>query len=570
MLAFDKVHYSIYLHSRNTFMRQHAYFAAVHRGMNNLAHVRRTTDKFNFSHVAHLHHHPSKLSKLFVHILFHANTMTRLPSLARRLWLFGLIWIILCTTFYRADSFTVSTSTSSSSASTAVWKNDDDKRPAPQGLYVHIPFCRRRCRYCDFAIVPIGNLREEVVDDNDNIPRAQQTKLLFQTYTDAIVQEIRSLAISRNNETDDDVDRKVCLETLYFGGGTPSLAPLSMLQTIMDAIRQSFTLSDNLEFTMEMDPGTFDLDKLKGFQALGVNRISLGVQSFNDTVLEYLGRFHRQRDIQQSLECIKQVYGCNDSVNYSLDLIASLPGVSLADWCATLTTATTQLDPPPRHISVYDLTIEEGTVFGKWYEDEEKDYARPTISSTMASILPLPTPKESAFMYQYTSGYLRAAGYEHYEISSYAQQGYRSRHNSLYWGYDTMWYAAGLGAASWVDSQRVSRPRAMADYVHWIQNGQPALARDEEDEEEDSILSRLQNVVLTRLRTKEGLDLDWVRHRFGPAYAQAIARGARPEDFPSLVAYESPNLRLVDSTGFLFSNMVLSSIFLELEDVEAT
>ena len=464
-------------------------------------------------------------------------------------------------------SIHVASKTSSSSTSFSC----SSSSPASVGLYVHIPFCRRRCRYCDFAIVPIGNHHQSNAGDSS---QQQQQQLLFHSYTQAVEREIRSYTSPAT------VDDRVTLDTIYFGGGTPSLAPLSMIQTIVHAIREEFTLSSNLEFTMEMDPGTFDRTKLEGLRQLGVNRISLGVQSFDDSVLEYLGRFHRRKDIDSSIELLYDVFGPH--CNYSIDLIASLPGVSLADWCTTLATAARM---EPAHISVYDLTIEAGTVFGKWYNTLDESYNDPkspkmsSSSSSSATIpaRPLPSPEESAFQYQYASGYLRAAGYDHYEISSYALPSRRSQHNSLYWGYDTTWYAAGLGATSFVpkDGGLLARPRALADYIDWVTRGGPKSIeeetqqqqQDDDDNDDDTIESRLQDLVLKRLRTVEGLDLNFVAQHYGQVYVDAILRGACLEDLSALVIHEPPILRLIDSKGFMFSNSIISSIFVTLEEV---
>lgn len=318
--------------------------------------------------------------------------------------------------------------------------------------------------------------------------------------------------------------------------------------------------------------GTFDREKLQGFKSLGVNRISLGVQSFDDKVLEYLGRFHRKIDIDRALQDLQAVYGAD--CHYSLDLIASLPGITLADWCTTLHSAT-QLQPTPQHLSVYDLSIEDGTVFGKWYDEniqnvELRQLDKAGGGSTAGSIRPLPTPTESAFQYQYTAGYLRAAGYEHYEISSYARPGFRSRHNSLYWGYNSTWYATGLGATSWVQGKLNARPRAMSDYIQWVKDGQPDFSESIDDTDEpNSLIDRLQNLVMTRLRTSEGLDLDLVRQQYGSSCVDAIFKGACLEELKELVVYEAPTLRLIDSKGFMFSNSILSSIFLALDELEA-
>ena len=209
------------------------------------------------------------------------------------------------------------------------------------GLYIHIPYCRRRCRYCDFAIVPIGPQENHEMNDGFQI--------MNDNYTKAIFREIDSIKSSS----------RIVLRSVYFGGGTPSLAPVSTLQAIMERIKQGpFQLQDDCEITIEMDPGTFTAEKLQAVKNLGFNRISLGIQSFNDSILESLGRVHRFKDISESISILDQVYG--DSINYSIDLISGLPGLSLAEWAETLSQATL-LSPKPSHLSVYDLQIESGT-----------------------------------------------------------------------------------------------------------------------------------------------------------------------------------------------------------------
>jgi oxygen-independent coproporphyrinogen-3 oxidase len=305
------------------------------------------------------------------------------------------------------------------------------------GLYVHIPYCRRRCRYCDFAIVPIGpSASTETFDDELQEDKATQGfRKMDATYRDAIVKEISLITKTAGNSM-------IPLRSIYFGGGTPSLAPIETLDAILSAVRDGgpFALESNAEISIEMDPGTFSLSKLKSIKKMGFNRVSLGVQSFHDPVLESIGRCHRREDILESISLLHQVYG--DNVNYSIDLISGLPGVSLAKWVETLEMATSL---SPSHLSIYDLQVESGTVFGKWYDgqddvDDSQSAARGRIrDSVPVTVSPLPSMDECAFCYKYASRYLRAKGYEHYEISSYAYKGNdsssvnRSQHNQIYW-----------------------------------------------------------------------------------------------------------------------------------------
>ena len=424
---------------------------------------------------------------------------------------------------------------------------------APLGIYVHIPYCRRRCRYCDFAIVPIGiSARDSNADD-----RATQGFLrMDHAYRQALLDELA--LIQKHSAT-----RKTPVQSIYFGGGTPSLAPVETIAAILNQIQSSscFQLRNDVEITMEMDPGTFGLEKLQALKELGVNRISLGVQSFDDGVLEQIGRVHRSLDISNSLKMIQQVFG--EYPNYSIDLISGLPGTSLANWVETLEQAT-KLSPKPTHLSLYDLQIESGTVFDKWYSEPQKQTG-----------ITIPSSDDCAFMYKYASGFLRQFGYHHYEISSYSLPGYRSRHNQIYWHPRSTWCAIGLGATSSVNGTRYSRPRAMQDYVHWVQQQQQyeIMGVPEWMVQDRALdhLDRLTDVIMTRLRTSEGLDLDDVEQEYGQDKVNRILRGVQlgiDLQLARRIGEEKGRkhgvLRLNDPAGFLFSNSIISSIFVEL------
>lgn len=436
-------------------------------------------------------------------------------------------------------------------------------------------------------------------------------------YTRSVLKELQGIARSTKG-------RKIPLHSIYFGGGTPSLAPMETLECILKAILHAetspFELADEaVEITIEMDPGTFSLDKLRAIKELGFNRVSLGVQSFDDDILAYLGRSHTVRDVYEALDMLQQVFGTKEGecqndeqkepvVNYSLDLISGLPGLSLAKFAETLEIAV-NLHPQPVHISLYDLQVESGTVFGTWYEtnndrDATTENERPApsfhrtkdeapvrrLDSLPSTIRPLPSEADSAFMYKYASGYLRAKGYEHYEVSSYAllcgkhakEHGcvspFRSQHNQVYWATDSMWYALGMGATSFVDGHLTSRPRKLVDYVNWVdlqvkqQQGLTWRTTSTEPSEpsDSAVLSDselLTDVVLKRLRTSEGLSLEWVRHRFpkdGDSYVQSILKGAQLGLELGLASHGQGVLKLVDPGGFLYSNTIISGIFAEL------
>jgi coproporphyrinogen III oxidase-like Fe-S oxidoreductase len=506
--------------------------------------------------------------------------------------------------------------------------------PSPIGLYIHIPYCRRRCRYCDFAIVPIGVQPLNVVkeDQEDNTSSSSSSSKLLdgfyqmdQTYRSAILKELQGIQRHNEQQQNDATgttpihSQKIMLQSIYFGGGTPSLAPIETIAAILEAALGSkknengkmsippFELAPNAELSIEMDPGTFTLSKLQSLKELGFNRISLGVQSFDDTLLEQIGRTHRNSDVLQALALIHQVFG--PRANFSIDLISGLPGLTLAKWVETLNIATS-LTPRPSHLSIYDLQVERGTVFGKWYyatDDGGARVAKGTLPAPAGNtrttpphyaLTPLPSQEDCAFMYKYAAGYLRSKQYEHYEVSSYAFKGYdgpagqsssitmvgsgvssrRSRHNQVYWNTDGQWYAIGLGATSSVGGIQVARPKAMADYIDWVDvQGQPIVADTTKAVlSDDKDYDRLSDIILKRLRTSDGLDLDWVQDNFGPEPVQSILAGANlglELGLAEMISNDTTNgkpsvLRLVDPNGLLYSNYIISSIFVELGVVD--
>jgi oxygen-independent coproporphyrinogen-3 oxidase len=229
----------------------------------------------------------------------------------------------------------------------------------------------------------------------------------------------------------------------------------------------------------------------------------------------------------------------------------------------------------------------QGTVFGTWYNTEKNgDDASEIVATSFhstkgespvpVSMLRLPTEEESSFMYKYAAGYLRSKGYEHYEVSSYALQtgngnniSYKSQHNQIYWALDGAWYAFGLGATSFVNGRLIARPRTLVDYQRWVEH-QTSLTNSVSQQPEVVVpdLDRLMDTVLKRLRTSDGLSLDWVQGRFGENYVNAILRGAQLGLDLNLANIDPSNtLRLVDPNGFLYSNSIISSIFVELEDL---
>lgn len=404
----------------------------------------------------------------------------------------------------------------------------DCRTAAPIAAYVHIPFCRRRCFYCDFPISVVGDRRH-----GGNSPN-------IASYVDVLCREIRHTPAVGPP-----------LQTIFFGGGTPSLLTPSQLGQILTTLAQQFDLATEAEISMEIDPGTFDRAQLAGYRAAGVNRVSLGVQAFQETLLRVCGRSHTVADIGAAVTLIQQA----GLANYSLDLISGLPHQTLADWAESLQRA---IALGPTHLSCYDLTVEPQTPFSRQYQP---------------GVAPLPTDDLTAEMYRLAQQQLTAAGYAHYEISNYAQPGYQCRHNRVYWQ-NQSFYGFGMGATSYLQGVRFARPRKTHEYREWVEQGQKLPSP------EAAALSprdRLLDTLMVGLRLAEGIAIAPLIAQFGPTlWAQVWDSLAPFQGQGWLTVQPTPpppqrlptdgQLRLTDPEGFLFSNVILVKLFARLGD----
>ncbi|KST65905.1 radical SAM family heme chaperone HemW [Mastigocoleus testarum] len=382
----------------------------------------------------------------------------------------------------------------------------------PTSVYVHIPFCRRRCFYCDFPIFVIG----------DKL-RGEKSGTISQ-YVEVLCQEI---TVARTFERP--------IETIFFGGGTPSLLSSKQLQKILNIIQERFGIATNAEISMEIDPGTFDLLHLQGYRDAGINRVSLGVQSFTENLLQACGRSHSVKDIFAAVDLIRQV----EIPEFSMDLISGLPHQTLDIWRESLEKA---IAIAPTHISIYDLTIEPQTAFGRYYQPGNK---------------PLPEDEITVKMYRMAQNTLTDAGYEHYEISNYARSGHQCRHNRVYWE-NRPYYAFGMGAASYVEGKRFTRPRKTKEYYAWVENG---CVVDCQETPTDEVL--LETLMLG-LRLAEGVSIASIKKQFGQNKVDKIDQILQPYVEKSWVEVVKGRLRLTDPEGFLFSNVILAKLFEKL------
>ncbi|KAJ1443971.1 hypothetical protein B484DRAFT_256758 [Ochromonadaceae sp. CCMP2298] len=476
-----------------------------------------------------LHARFSSLAIVVMALLLRCKAL--LPSRGTR------IIISSCRSSSRSSSSRSSRSSSSSRSRSSTSSVDMGKGTDTAGVYLHIPFCRRRCHYCDFPIQVIGD-------------RESTRNAAGEQYTDLLVRDIK-LWSEANGAQDVEVD------SVYFGGGTPSLLPDKCVQQIMDQLRSTFRLTPDAEVTLEMDPGTFNYDRLKNIRSSGVNRISMGVQSFDAEALKKCGRAHTPDDTARALEDLHRA----DWQNFSIDLISSLPFMSTEQWADTLRQGAAS---GCSHISVYDLQIEDGTAFGRWYTP---------------GVFPLPTEEAAADMYRTAVSTLGQANFEHYEVSNYALPGHRSRHNQKYWRCAPV-YAFGMSAASYLHGDRFSRPSKMPEYKQFVADLSVGASTPTPASTPPTSTPDVLDVVMLSLRTADGLDLPSFTARYGESAAQRVIRSLRPYASRGLVEFvaktpqnlgetnmnleDVQSIRLVDPDGFLVSNDIISSVFAKL------
>ena len=291
-------------------------------------------------------------------------------------------------------------------------------------IYIHIPFCVKKCQYCDFLSAPADSRAQEV-------------------YLRALKQEIREQA-ARYREYE--------VQTVFIGGGTPTAVPCENLCEVLKTVFSFYRMNPHAEISMEANPGTVTKEALLSYRKAGINRISIGLQSADDVELKLLGRIHTYRDFQQTYRWAQEA----GFTNINLDIMSALPGQSVENYKKTLETV---LSLKPQHISAYSLIVEEGTPFYEKYGQESEK-----LQATGEKQLDLPSEEEEREMYALTEKLLAAAGYHRYEISNYALPGRECRHNLVYWKRGN-YVGFGLGAASMVENVRFENIREMQEYL---------------------------------------------------------------------------------------------------------
>lgn len=339
---------------------------------------------------------------------------------------------------------------------------------SPFGVYVHVPFCHRICTYCDFAVTT--------------------ARKYFRSFVEAVDKEL-TLDTSFTSRP---------LSTLYVGGGTPSFLPFEEWNILIRCLERRFSIHEAAEWTLEVNPSDVSPESAAFWKKLGFNRLSLGVQSFRNDELKFLTRNHTAREAEDAF-IIARDAGFH---NINLDLIFGLPDQTLDDWTHSLETA---LSLQPEHVSVYNLTIEEGTHLHKLVTQHR---------------VALPEDEHQLELFISARTTLENGGYEHYEISNYAKPGCRSRHNSAYWR-GLPYLGLGPSAHSYDGSARWWNVRGVVDYIRSLQaNRLPVENREELTREQ-----RMMEKILLGLRQKEGLDIGDFESHFGCRFTSVFAVG---------------------------------------------
>ncbi|MBE6298699.1 MAG: radical SAM family heme chaperone HemW [Bacteroidales bacterium] len=372
------------------------------------------------------------------------------------------------------------------------------------GLYIHIPFCKQRCNYCAFYSSTLYNMREEYV--------AALTKELF----------LRK-----------DYAHGKAIETIYFGGGTPSTLSIEQLQRICSTIYSAYPVANSPEVTIECNPDDLTPEFLEALRPLPFNRISMGVQSFNDAQLQRLGRRHTAEGARTAVGNARKA----GYTNISIDLMFALPGSTPQQWLEDLDSA---IALKPQHLSAYNLMYEEGTPL-----------YRALCNGSITEL----SEEENLEQFRMLIESMKKAGYRHYEISNFALPGYESRHNSNYWN-DTPYIGCGAAAHSYNGTEREWNIADIKEYIKGIESGNRKFEIEHLSEEE-----RYNDTILTRLRTAEGLPLEWMRDNFSDKLNSYMLRTIEKEIALGNLQENNRQVSLTEKGIFISDAVIRELIF---------
>ena len=372
----------------------------------------------------------------------------------------------------------------------------------PTSAYVHIPFCTQICYYCDFSKVFIKN---QPVD----------------SYLEHLLEEFRSYDIQK-------------LRTLYIGGGTPTALSASQLEVLLNGLTKNLDLSALEELTIEANPGDLDADKIAVLKNSAVNRVSLGVQTFDDKMLKKIGRSHLEKDIYENIDRLK-LAGFD---NISIDLIYALPGQTMEQVKDNVAKAI-GLDIP--HMSLYSLILENHTVF---------------MNRMRRGKLPLPKEELEAEMFEYIIAELEKSGFEHYEISNFSKPGFESRHNLMYWD-NAEYYGIGAGASGYVNGVRYKNHGPIRHYLTAVEEGNARITEEHLSQKE-----QMEEEMFLGLRKKSGVSMARFEEKFGRSFDGLYGEIVRDLVQQGLMQIEGDRVRMT-KRGLFLGDTVAERFILE-------
>ncbi|WP_336314920.1 radical SAM family heme chaperone HemW [Streptococcus oralis] len=372
----------------------------------------------------------------------------------------------------------------------------------PTSAYVHIPFCTQICYYCDFSKVFIKN---QPVD----------------SYLEHLLEEFRSYDIQK-------------LRTLYIGGGTPTALSAPQLEVLLDGLTKNLDLTVLEELTIEANPGDLDADKIAVLKQSPVNRVSLGVQTFDDKMLKKIGRSHLEKDIYENIDRLK-LAGFD---NISIDLIYALPSQTM-DQVKDNVAKAISLDIP--HMSLYSLILENHTVF---------------MNRMRRGKLPLPKEELEAEMFEYIIAELELAGFEHYEISNFSKPGFESRHNLMYWD-NAEYYGIGAGASGYVNGVRYKNHGPIRHYLNAVEAGNARIT-----EEHLSQREQMEEEMFLGLRKKSGVSMARFEEKFGRSFDGLYGEIVRDLVQQGLMQIDGDRVRMT-KRGLFLGDTVAERFILE-------
>lgn len=383
------------------------------------------------------------------------------------------------------------------------------------GIYIHIPFCKQACYYCNFHFSTSIALKKEIVD--------------------SIIKEIeiRGKATTENDKTDIGIiSTEEKIETIYFGGGTPSLLSKDEIFSIISSIRKNFNVEDDAEITFEANPDDINFDNLTDWKMAGINRLSIGIQSFIERDLKWMNRAHNTKQALDSIELSKNA----GFKNFSIDLIFGTPGLSDEEWERNIATII-ELEVP--HISAYALTVEPKTALHKMIKTKKKQNINSDVQAKQFLIL---------------MKMLHEAGYEHYEISNFAKPGFRSRHNSSYWQ-GKKYIGIGPSAHSYNGKERLWNN---ANNIFYIKSLQENIIPFEKEILTDK--EKIDEYIMTSLRTMEGMNLEFIENNFSNSERERIENILKKKIEKENYFRQNRKIILTDK-GKLFADAIAVELF---------